>query len=99
MKRFFDAKFFDDGKGGLDCLHDRTVPSSTFNDALKLALRTTAREKSRFLDWLAWRSSEDTAPEEGKVMKAFLVLAAIYVAAFLIAIQGASQTSADGVGA
>jgi hypothetical protein len=29
-------------------------------------------------------------------MKAFLVLAAIYVAAFLIAIQGASQTSADG---
>jgi uncharacterized protein len=29
-------------------------------------------------------------------MKAFLVLAAIYVAAFLIAIQGASPTSADG---
>jgi hypothetical protein len=29
-------------------------------------------------------------------MKAFLVLAAIYVAAFLIAIQGASQTSAEG---
>jgi len=29
-------------------------------------------------------------------MKAFLVLAAIYVAAFLIAIQGASQTTADG---
>jgi len=22
--------------------------------------------KPRFLDWLAWRSSEDTAPEEGK---------------------------------
>ena len=36
------------------------------------------------------------APEEGKVMKAFLVLAAIYVAAFLIAIQGAAPTSADG---
>jgi hypothetical protein len=52
--------------------------------------------KSRFLDWLAWRSNEDTAPEEGKVMKAFLVLAAIYVAAFLIAIQGAAPTSADG---
>src|SRR3984893_11110127 len=31
-------------------------------------------------------------------MKAFLVLAAIYVGAFLIAIQGASQTSAEGVG-
>jgi len=30
-------------------------------------------------------------------MKAFLVLAAIYVGAFLIAIQGASQTSAEGV--
>jgi hypothetical protein len=45
---------------------------------------------------MAWRSNEDTAPEDGKVMKAFLVLAAIYVAAFLIAIQGASQTSADG---
>jgi uncharacterized protein len=45
---------------------------------------------------MAWRSHEDTAPEDGKVMKAFLVLAAIYVAAFLIAIQGASQTSADG---
>jgi len=29
-------------------------------------------------------------------MKAFLVLAAIYVGAFLIAIQGASQTSAEG---
>jgi len=35
--------------------------------------------------------------EEGKVMKAFLVLAAIYVGAFLIAIQGASQTQAEGV--
>jgi hypothetical protein len=32
-----------------------------------------------------------------KVMKAFLVLAAIYVGAFLIAIQGASQTQAEGV--
>jgi hypothetical protein len=31
-------------------------------------------------------------------MKAFLVLAAIYVGAFLIAIQGASQTSAEAVG-
>ena len=30
-------------------------------------------------------------------MKAFLVLAAIYVGAFLIAIQGASQTQAEGV--
>jgi uncharacterized protein len=30
-------------------------------------------------------------------MKAFLVLAAIYVGAFLIAIQGVSQTSAEGV--
>src|ERR1700727_1359239 len=30
-------------------------------------------------------------------MKAFLVLAAIYVVAFLIAIQGASQTQAEGV--
>jgi hypothetical protein len=30
-------------------------------------------------------------------MKAFLVLAAIYVGAFLIAIQGASQTSAEGI--
>src|SRR5450432_3563715 len=30
-------------------------------------------------------------------MKAFLVLAAIYVGAFLIAVQGASQTSAEGV--
>ena len=30
-------------------------------------------------------------------MKAFLVLAAIYVGAFLIAIQGASQTQAEGI--
>jgi hypothetical protein len=37
-------------------------------------------------------------PEEGKVMKAFLVLAAVYIGVFLIAIQGASQTSAEGVG-
>jgi uncharacterized protein len=32
-------------------------------------------------------------------MKAFLVLAAVYVGVFLIAIQGASQTSAEGVSA
>jgi hypothetical protein len=31
-------------------------------------------------------------------MKAFLVLAAVYIGVFLIAIQGASQTSAEGVG-
>jgi uncharacterized protein len=36
--------------------------------------------------------------EEEKVLKAFVVLAAVYVGVFLIAIQGASQTSAEGVG-
>jgi uncharacterized protein len=40
---------------------------------------------------------EDTASEDGKVMKAFLVLAAVYIGVFLIAIQGASQTAAEGV--
>jgi uncharacterized protein len=42
-------------------------------------------------------ATNNTAPEDGKVMKAFLVLAAIYVGAFLIAVQGASQSSAEGV--
>jgi uncharacterized protein len=54
-------------------------------------------ELPHFLRWLAWRSGEQTALEDGKVMKAFLVLAAVYVGVFLIAIQGASQTSAEGV--
>jgi hypothetical protein len=46
--RFFEAKFFDDGSRGLDCLHLRTVPSSTCNDARKLVLRTTALESRVF---------------------------------------------------
>jgi hypothetical protein len=36
--------------------------------------------------------TKDTGAEEGKVMKAFLALVLIYVAVFLVAIQGASQS-------
>jgi len=39
---------FDDRRGGLDCLHDRTVSLRTLNSAPKLAVRTTARKSGVF---------------------------------------------------